>query len=78
MTDLLAIGTRKGLWFARSDDDRRTWAVDGPHLLAQEVAAVCVPEGRPRPPRPVRGERDPSRSPHYGRPLDPSISGGAS
>jgi len=42
MTDLLAIGTRKGLWLARSDDDRRTWKVDGPHLLAQEVAAVCV------------------------------------
>ncbi len=35
MTDLLAIGTRKGLWLARSDDDRRTWTVDGPHLLAQ-------------------------------------------
>ena len=30
MTDLLAIGTRKGLWLARSDDDRRTWTVDGP------------------------------------------------
>ena len=42
MTDLLAIGTRKGLWLARSDDDRRTWKVDGPHLLAQEVAAVGV------------------------------------
>ena len=42
MTDLLAIGTRKGLWLARSDDDRRTWTVDGPHLLAQEVAAVSV------------------------------------
>ena len=42
MTDLLAIGTRKGLWLARSDDDRRTWTVDGPHLLAQEVAAVSI------------------------------------
>jgi hypothetical protein len=40
MTDLIAIGTRKGLWLARSDDDRRTWSLDGPHLLAQEVAAV--------------------------------------
>ena len=48
MTDLLAIGTRKGLWLARSDDDRRTWTVDGPHLLAQEVAAVGVDT----PPRP--------------------------
>jgi hypothetical protein len=42
MTDLLAIGTRKGLWLARSEDDRRTWSLDGPHLLAQEVAAVGI------------------------------------
>jgi hypothetical protein len=49
MTDLLAIGTRKGLWLARSDDDRRTWTVDGPHLLAQEVAAVSVDTRRERP-----------------------------
>ncbi|MGY2004525.1 exo-alpha-sialidase [Blastococcus sp. SYSU DS1024] len=49
MTDLLAIGTRKGLWLARSDDDRRTWNLDGPHLLAQEVAAVSVDTRRPAP-----------------------------
>jgi hypothetical protein len=49
MTDLLAIGTRKGLWLARSDDDRRTWTLDGPHLLAQEVAAVSVDTRRPAP-----------------------------
>jgi hypothetical protein len=49
MTDLLAIGTRKGLWLARSDDDRRTWTVDGPHLLAQEVAAVSVDTRREQP-----------------------------
>ncbi|MCF6737386.1 sialidase family protein, partial [Blastococcus sp. KM273129] len=49
MTDLLAIGTRKGLWLARSDDDRRTWSLDGPHLLAQEVAAVSVDTRRPVP-----------------------------
>jgi hypothetical protein len=42
VADLLAIGTRKGLWLARSDDDRRTWRLDGPHLVAQEVAAVAV------------------------------------
>ncbi|MGY1650933.1 WD40/YVTN/BNR-like repeat-containing protein [Geodermatophilus sp. SYSU D01119] len=42
MADLLAIGTRKGLWLARSDDERRTWTLDGPHLVAQEVAAVAV------------------------------------
>ncbi|MGY1814745.1 WD40/YVTN/BNR-like repeat-containing protein [Blastococcus sp. SYSU D00820] len=49
MTDLLAIGTRKGLWLARSDDDRRTWTLDGPHLLAQEVAAVSVDTRGPVP-----------------------------
>jgi photosystem II stability/assembly factor-like uncharacterized protein len=54
MTDLLAIGTRKGLWLARSDDDRRTWTVDGPHLLAQEVAAVSI-DTRPPTPRILAG-----------------------
>src|SRR4051795_352953 len=49
MTDLLAIGTRKGLWLARSDDGRRTWTVDGPHLLAQEVAAVSIDTRGPSP-----------------------------
>ncbi|MFN8158805.1 MAG: sialidase family protein [Candidatus Nanopelagicales bacterium] len=39
MTHVLAIGTRKGLWIARSDD-RRSWTLDGPHLLMQEVASV--------------------------------------
>src|SRR3954447_5990737 len=53
MTDLLAIGTRKGLWLARSDDDRRSWALDGPHLLAQEVAAVSIDTRRPSPRRPA-------------------------
>lgn len=49
MTDLLAIGTRKGLFLARSEDDRRTWTVGEPHLLAQEVAAVCVDTRRSSP-----------------------------
>jgi hypothetical protein len=49
MTDLLAIGTRKGLFLARSDDGRRTWRVDGPHLLAQEVAAVSIDTRRATP-----------------------------
>src|SRR3954467_5897855 len=49
MPDLLAIGTRKGLWLARSDDDRRTWSLDGPHLLAQEVAAVSIDARGPEP-----------------------------
>jgi hypothetical protein len=39
MTVLLAIGTRKGLWLARSED-RARWSLDGPHFLAREIAAV--------------------------------------
>ena len=38
---LVAIGTRKGLWLARSDD-RRTWSLDGPHLLMTEVPSVAI------------------------------------
>ncbi len=49
MSDLLAIGTRKGLWLARSDDERRTWTLGEPHLLAQEVAAVSIDTRRPQP-----------------------------
>ncbi|MBN1091975.1 exo-alpha-sialidase [Blastococcus sp. TML/M2B] len=49
MTDLLAIGTRKGLWLALSEDDRRTWTLGEPHLLAQEVAAVGIDTRRDRP-----------------------------
>jgi hypothetical protein len=41
MTYVLAIGTRKGLWIATSED-RSTWALDGPHLLMQEVASVAI------------------------------------
>jgi hypothetical protein len=36
MTTLLAVSTRKGLWFYRSDD-RRAWAVDGPHHFGSIV-----------------------------------------
>ncbi len=42
MTVMLAIGTRKGLWLATSEDDRRTWTLSGPHFLAQEVASVAI------------------------------------
>lgn len=41
MTVLLAIGTRKGMWLARSDD-RSTWSLGPPHLLGEEVAAVAI------------------------------------
>ena len=46
---LLAIGTRKGLWLARSED-RRSWRLEEPRLLATEVPAVALDtrEGTPR------------------------------
>src|SRR6478735_6457 len=46
---LLAIGTRKGLWLAHTDD-RENWKLDGPLLLATEVPSVAIDtrEGRPR------------------------------
>src|SRR3954464_4311850 len=38
---LLAIGTRKGLWLATSED-RRTWSLSQPHFLMTEVAGVGI------------------------------------
>ncbi|MGW6930683.1 WD40/YVTN/BNR-like repeat-containing protein [Lentzea sp. NPDC054927] len=40
MTVVVAIGTRKGLWLARSED-RVNWQLDGPHHAMQEVYAVA-------------------------------------
>lgn len=60
MTHVLAIGTRKGLWLARSDD-RATWTLDGPHLLMQEVASVAF-DTRVSPPRLLVG----TMSEHWG------------
>jgi hypothetical protein len=38
----LMIGTRKGLWIATSDEDRRSWSMHGPDELRSEVHAVAV------------------------------------
>ncbi|MEA5457099.1 exo-alpha-sialidase [Sinomonas sp. JGH33] len=38
---LLAIGTKKGLWLARSTD-RRSWDVSQPHFLMQEIPAIGI------------------------------------
>ncbi len=38
---VVAIGTRKGLWLATSDD-RQHWQLSDPHFLAQEVPSVAV------------------------------------
>src|SRR5262245_27994647 len=41
-TNLVAIGTGKGLFLARSEDDRRTWKVSGPHFPMTGVYAVAI------------------------------------
>ena len=38
---LLMIGTRKGLWLARSED-RRTWSVEGPDDPVNEIHSVAI------------------------------------
>ena len=45
---IIAIGTRKGLWVARSED-RVGWAVEGPHFLMNEVASVAIDTRRGQP-----------------------------
>ena len=39
---VLLIGTRKGLFVARSSDDRTSWELDPPQLAMEEVASVGV------------------------------------
>jgi photosystem II stability/assembly factor-like uncharacterized protein len=47
---IVMIGTRKGLWIARSDDDRRSWELTGPDEIMGEVHSVGIDkrEGTPR------------------------------
>ena len=40
-TTLLAIGTRKGLWLATSED-RRSWTLSPPHFLMTEVPSIGI------------------------------------
>jgi photosystem II stability/assembly factor-like uncharacterized protein len=58
---LLMIGTRKGLFLARSDDDRRTWTIGGPHFVMNGVYA-CAVDARRATPRLLVG----SHSEHWG------------
>jgi hypothetical protein len=46
---LLAIGTRKGLFLARSRDDRKSWTLEGPHFPMDAVYSVAIDTRRPRP-----------------------------
>lgn len=49
MQVLLGIGTRKGLWLARSDDGRKNWELDGPHFAVADVKALGIDTRRDRP-----------------------------
>jgi photosystem II stability/assembly factor-like uncharacterized protein len=46
---VLLVGTRKGLWIARSTDGRGSWKLDGPHFPMDAVAAATVDERGSRP-----------------------------
>jgi len=48
MDILLAIGTRKGLWLARSSD-RRNWEISGPQFPVADVKAVAIDTRRETP-----------------------------
>ncbi|MPZ62087.1 MAG: exo-alpha-sialidase [Propionibacteriales bacterium] len=39
---VLLVGTRKGLWIARSDESRRRWEWDEPYFLMSEVASCGI------------------------------------
>ena len=39
---LMMIGTRKGLWLARSDEARESWEIDGPHFLMNDVYSCAI------------------------------------
>ncbi|MCD4524423.1 exo-alpha-sialidase [Nocardioides sp. cx-173] len=42
MGTVLMVGTRKGLWVGRSDDDRQDWEFTGPHHDMEEVYSCLV------------------------------------
>jgi hypothetical protein len=54
MTVLLAIGTGKGLFLARSADNRRNWQVSGPHFPMTAVYSFAI-DTRRRPTRLLAG-----------------------
>jgi photosystem II stability/assembly factor-like uncharacterized protein len=73
MAHVLMIGTAKGLFLARSEDDRRTWEISGPEFPMTGVYAVAV-DKRGDQPRLFAG----MTSSHYGPGLASSDDGGRS
>lgn len=49
MTELLAIGTKKGLFLAISEDDRRSWKVSSAHFPGTAIYAVAIDNRGPEP-----------------------------
>ena len=39
---VLLVATRKGLWLAHADRERRAWRIDGPHFLGHEIHHVVL------------------------------------
>jgi photosystem II stability/assembly factor-like uncharacterized protein len=72
MTVLLMIGTRKGLWLARSDDGRQQWEFGDPQFFMQEILA-CAVDSRGDSVRLLAG----ARSEHWGPSVFHSNDGGA-
>lgn len=46
---VLLLGTRKGLWIGRSDEDRRRWTFDEPRFLMEAIYGVGVDSRGDRP-----------------------------
>ncbi|MEU8231995.1 exo-alpha-sialidase [Actinoplanes sp. NPDC048967] len=49
MTELIAIGTKKGLFLATSEDDRRSWQLSSAHFPGMSIYAVAIDNRGPRP-----------------------------
>lgn len=66
MSTVLMVGTRKGLWLGRSDDDRAAWEWEGPHFDMEEVYS-CLVDARGPTPRLLAGTSSPWLGPQVGR-----------
>lgn len=63
---LMLVGTRKGLWIGRSDDDRATWTWDEPRFPMEEVYS-CLVDTRGGRTRLLVGSGSPHWGPHVYR-----------